>query len=455
MAHTSLTRRSMLQLGAGLAALTATGGAALAQGKTKPIKVASIYTVPVEQQWVSRLHKALNAAKDRGDITYKWSENVANNDYERIMRQYSEEGTDLVVGEIFGVERAARRVAASYPKVAYLMGSSFGPVKPNLSVFDNFIHEPSYLTGMVAGKATKSNTIGMVGGYAIPEVNRLMQAFMEGAKSVNPNVKFLVTFINSWYDPPKAKEAAFAMIDRGADVMYAERFGVSDAAKEKGVKVIGNVIDTAAQYPGTVLASALWHMEPSIDRAIKAVLGGTLRGDRLRSVQLHGAWRREPRDGREAGGARDREAGQGEGKGDPGRHVPRQHQRRRAEVVVAQSVLILSEAADVRRMAANSLPPSFERQRRLRRRWPSGSDRSTGKCPCLRPERAAGPASCRHRQALRRARGERRDRSRVAARGNTGAARRERRRQDHADEHPVRPLRGRRRDHRGERTPTA
>jgi len=115
----------------------------------------------------------------------------------------------------------------------------------------------------------------MVGGYAIPEVNRLMQAFMEGAKSVNPNAKFLVTFINSWYDPPKAKEAAFAMIDRGADVMYAERFGVSDAAKEKGVKVIGNVIDTAAQYPGTVLASALWHMEPSIDRAIKAVLGGS------------------------------------------------------------------------------------------------------------------------------------------------------------------------------------
>ena len=142
-------------------------------------------------------------------------------------------------------------------------------------MFDNFIHEPAYLTGMVAGKATKSNLIGMVGGYAIPEVNRLMQAFMEGASRVNPDVKFLVTFINSWYDPPKAKEAAFAMIDRGADVMYAERFGVSDAAKERNVKVIGNVIDTSPQYPGTVLASALWHMEPSIDRAIKVVTDGT------------------------------------------------------------------------------------------------------------------------------------------------------------------------------------
>jgi basic membrane protein A len=274
MSQSKFSRRSFLSLSAGLVGLASGAGAAVAQGKTRPIKVASIYTVPVEQQWVSRIHKALNAAKDRGDVTYKWSENVANNDYERIMRQYAEEGSDLIVGEIFGVERAARRVASNYPKTAFLMGSSFGPSKPNLSVFDNFIHEPSYLTGMVAGKATKSNMIGMVGGYAIPEVNRLMNAFMDGARAVNPNVKFLVSFINSWYDPPKAKEAAFAMIDRGADVMYAERFGVSDAAKERNVKVIGNVIDTSAEYKGTVLASALWHMEPTIDRAIKAVLEG-------------------------------------------------------------------------------------------------------------------------------------------------------------------------------------
>ena len=84
----------------------------------------------------------------------------------------------------------------------------------------------------------------MVGGFPIPEVNRLMHAFMAGAKEINPDAKFTVSFIGSWYDPPKAKEAAFAMIDQGADVLYAERFGVSDAAKERGVKAIGNVIDT-------------------------------------------------------------------------------------------------------------------------------------------------------------------------------------------------------------------
>ena len=262
-----LTRR--LVLGAALAA--ALPFAAIA---ADPLKVAAIYSVPVEQQWVSRIHKALEAAQARGEVSYVYSENVANTDYERVMREYAEQGTQLMVGEAFAVERAARKVASEYPGIAFLMGSSFGPSQPNFAVFDNWIHEPSYLSGIVAGRATQSNVIGMVGGYAIPEVNRLMHAFMEGARSVNPEVRFLVSFINSWYDPPKAKESAFAMIDAGADVMYAERFGVSDAAVERGVKVIGNVIDTAGQYPGAVLASALWHMEPTIDRAIAAVRDG-------------------------------------------------------------------------------------------------------------------------------------------------------------------------------------
>jgi basic membrane lipoprotein Med (substrate-binding protein (PBP1-ABC) superfamily) len=270
MDQNRITRRALLGAVAASSALLPLAGRA-AEG---PLKVAAIYTVPVEQQWVSRIHKALEAAKARGEVAYVFSENVANTDYERVMREYAEGGQQLVVGEAFAVERAARAVAKDYPGTAFLMGSSFGPSQPNFAVFDNWIHEPAYLTGIVAGRATKSGVIGMVGGYAIPEVNRLMHAFMDGARSVKPDVKFLVSFIDSWYDPPKAKEAAFAMIDAGADVMYAERFGVADAAVERGVKVIGNVIDTSAQYPGAVLASALWHMEPTVDRAIAAVKAG-------------------------------------------------------------------------------------------------------------------------------------------------------------------------------------
>jgi basic membrane protein A len=269
-------RRAALRGVLAALALSTVGSAALAQAK---LKVAAIYTVPVEQQWVSRIDKALKAAVARGEIEYVFSENVTNADYERVMRGYAEKGNTLIVGEAFAVEAAARKVAKDYPKVSFLLGSSGKPQEPNFSVFDNFIQEPAYLSGMVAGGMTKTNKIGMVGGYPIPEVNRLMNAFMAGAKEVNPKVEFMVTFINSWFDPPKAKEAAFAQIDKGADLLYAERFGVSDAAKEKGKLAIGNVINTQDKYPDTVVASALWNMEPTIDLAIKNAKAGSFKAE--------------------------------------------------------------------------------------------------------------------------------------------------------------------------------
>ena len=264
-----LSRRHLVTLAAAL--VIAAPSVAMSQAKPK---VAGIYTVPFEQQWAGRIHTALKAAEARGEIEYKASENVSNADYERVMREYATGGSNLIVGEAFAVEAAARKVAKDFPKVSFLMGSSGKPVAPNFSVFDNYIQEPAYLSGMIAGGMTKSNKIGLVGGFPIPEVNRLMHAFMAGAKETNPKVEFTVSFINSWFDPPKAKEAAFAMIDKGADVLYAERFGVSDAAKEKGKLAIGNVINTQDKYPDTVVASALWKMEPSIDRATKLVKEG-------------------------------------------------------------------------------------------------------------------------------------------------------------------------------------
>ena len=205
-----LTRRVLIA-GATLLSMAMTPLSAMADD----VKVAGIFTLPVDQQWISRIHIALDAAQERGDIEYVYSENVSNTDYERVMREYAESGVNLIVGEVFGLERAARKVAADYPDTAFLMGSSFAPQAPNFSVFDNFIHEPAYLSGMIAGAASESNVIGMIGGYAIPEVNRLMNAFMEGAKETNSDVSFLVNFIDSWYDPAKAKESSFAMMDAG------------------------------------------------------------------------------------------------------------------------------------------------------------------------------------------------------------------------------------------------
>ncbi|RVT83356.1 BMP family ABC transporter substrate-binding protein [Rhodobacteraceae bacterium CCMM004] len=276
-ASARIGRRGLL---AAVAAATAFGlaglpGPLLAQDD--PIRVAGIYTVPVEQQWVSRIHLAALAAQEAGQITYEFTENTSNTDYPRVMREYAEGGADLIVGEIFGVEQEAREVVLDYPDTAFLLGSSFldDPEYPNLAVFDNYIQDASYLTGIIAGAMSESGNIGMVGGFPIPEVNRLMHAFMAGVRETKPDATFQVSFIGSWFDPPKAKETAFAMIENGADMMYAERFGVSDAAQEKGVLAIGNVIDTQSDYPDTVVASAIWHFEPTLQAAIQAVKDGT------------------------------------------------------------------------------------------------------------------------------------------------------------------------------------
>lgn len=274
-----VSRRRLLQ-GAGAAAMLGVAGAPSRLFAQEKLKVAAVYTVPFEQQWVSRIHLAANAAKEAGEIEYAATENVSNTDYERVMREYAEQGYQLILGEVFGVEDEARAVAADYPEVAFLMGSSFPADEsvPNFAPFDNYIQDASYLTGLIAGAMTKTKNIGLVGGFPIPEVNRLMNAFMQGVReTAGDETKFQVAFIGSWFDPPKAKETAFAQIDAGADILYAERFGVSDAAKERGVLAIGNVIDTQSDYPETVVASALWDFKPTLAKAIAEVKAGTFK----------------------------------------------------------------------------------------------------------------------------------------------------------------------------------
>lgn len=274
--RTGPSRRTLMTSGLAAAAASGLGAFPTRLLAADPISVAGIYTVPVEQQWVSRIHVAAEAAKAAGQVTYQFSENTANTDYPRVMREYAEGGAKLIIGEIFGVEQEAREVVLDYPDTAFLLGSSFleDPAYPNLSVFDNYIQDASYLSGIVAGAMTTTGNIGMVGGFPIPEVNRLMHAFMAGVREIKPDATFQVSFIGSWFDPPKAKETAFAMIENGADLLYAERFGVSDAAQEKGILAIGNVIDTQADYPETVVASALWHFEPTLQAALAKVAGG-------------------------------------------------------------------------------------------------------------------------------------------------------------------------------------
>ncbi|MGG7568072.1 BMP family protein [Rhodovulum sp. DZ06] len=265
------TRRHVLM---GAAATLATPAFLRRAHASAPLKVAGVHASPVENAWNSRIHLAMQEAAKAGLIEYQFSEGVAATDYPRAMREYAESGVALVWGESYAVERDAREVAGDYPETAFLMGSSGGPAGDNFGVFGTRNHEAAYLAGMLAAPMSETGVFGSVGGYPIPEVNLLINAFRMGVKEVRPDAKFLNGFIGAWFDPAKAKEAAIAQIDAGADILFGERIGTADAAKDKGVKAIGSLIDYTPRYPDTVFANAIWNYGPTIEAIVADIKAG-------------------------------------------------------------------------------------------------------------------------------------------------------------------------------------
>ncbi|TNM63928.1 BMP family protein [Aliirhizobium smilacinae] len=265
-----LSRRTLI------ASAAAVGASAFipAARAAAPLKVAGIHGSPVENAWNSVLHAALQQAAKEGVIEYVFSEGVSGTDYGRAMREYAEQGNKLIIGEAYAVESEAREVAGEYPETAFVLGSSGKQAGDNFGVFGTWNHDGAYLAGMLAGKMTKSNTVGAVGAMPIPEVNMLINAFGEGVKAVNPDAKLLVSFIGTFFDPPKAREAGLAQIDAGADILFGERIGTADAAKERGIKAVGSLIDYTPRYPDTVFANALWGFRPILNAAIADVAAG-------------------------------------------------------------------------------------------------------------------------------------------------------------------------------------
>ena len=276
-----------------LAACTvAPAGAPAAPAAQAPAKeklvVFGAYATAIEEPWDGVIHAALNKAMDAGAIDYTYTDDIGYaGDMERVLQEVAEKNKpDIIFGDAFGNEEAVRRVAAQYPEIAFVFGSGGGPAEPNFSVFDNWIHEPAYLSGMLAGGLTKSNVIGVVGGLPVPEVNRIVNAFIAGATAVNPEVDVKTSFINSWFDPAAAKEAALAQIDAGADVLFAERFGVIEAAAEKGLYSFGNMSDQKELAPASVVSGPVWNMNPTVDYIISQVKAGAYTAQDLKDFSM-------------------------------------------------------------------------------------------------------------------------------------------------------------------------
>ena len=272
--------------------LSACGGAAApssVDGDEVP-KVFGAFATQIEEPWDGVIHTALLDEQEAGRIEYTFADDIGYaGDMERVLRETAEqEAPDIIFGDAFGNEEAARRVAADYPDIAFVFGSGGGPAEPNFSVFDNWIHEPAYLAGMIAGGVTQSNVLGVVGGYPVPEVNRIVNAFIDGAQEVNPDVDVKVTFLNSWFDPAAAKEAALAQVGSGADVLFAERFGVIEAAQENDLVAIGNMSDQKELAPGHVATSVTWNMAPTVGYVIDQVIAGSYTAQDLKDFSMVG-----------------------------------------------------------------------------------------------------------------------------------------------------------------------
>ncbi len=285
MATRGAATRAAIIGSAALLALAAP--AAVAQSPAEPLAVRAVYSSVIEEPWDGVIHAALEAEAAAGRITHSYQDGIGyDGQMEFVLQEVASEGPAAIFGDSFGNEEAVRRVAAQFPDIPFVFGSGGGPAEPNFSVFDNWIHEPAYLAGMLAGGLTTSNTIGVVAGYPVPEVNRITNAFIAGAQAQNPDVQVKVTFINSWFDPATAKEAAVAQIGQGADVLYAERAGVIEAAVEAGIPVVGNMADQQELGPQNVVTSVMWNMTPTVEYVVDQVLAGAYTSQDLKDFTM-------------------------------------------------------------------------------------------------------------------------------------------------------------------------
>jgi len=294
---TDLQKRSLLKI----AALTAVASAALIgcskkeepapapapapaasapAPKPEPLKIAFAYVGPVGDGGWTFAHdngrKALE--KEFGDkIKTSFVENVPEAaDAERVFRDMVSQGNKLIFGATFGYMEPMLKVAADNKDVKFEHATGYKQAE-NMRTYDSRTYEGAYMAGVIAGKMTKTNTLGVVASVPIPEVIRNINSFTLGAQSSNPKIKTKVVWVNGWFDPPKETEAATSLINGGADVLFqnTDSPAVLKTAEAKGKRAFGWDSDMTAYGPKAHLASAVINWAPYYIKATKEALDGT------------------------------------------------------------------------------------------------------------------------------------------------------------------------------------
>src|SRR5450830_507165 len=258
----------------------APAAAASAPAKPEPLKIAFAYVGPVGDGGWTFAHdngrKALE--QEFGDkIKTSFVENVPESaDAERVLRDMAGQGNKLIFGTTFGYMEPMLKVASDNKGVKFEHATGYKQAE-NLRTYDSRTYEGAYMAGVIAGKMTKSNTLGVVASVPIPEVIRNINSFTLGAQSSNPKVKTKVVWVNGWFDPPKETEAATSLINGGADVLFqnTDSPAVLKTAEAKGKRAFGWDSDMTAYGPKAHLASSVINWAPYYIKATKEALEGT------------------------------------------------------------------------------------------------------------------------------------------------------------------------------------
>jgi len=263
----------------------APAASAAAAPKAEPVKVAFVYIWTAGDAGWTFAHdlgrKEVEAEfgdKVKTTIVEKVPEGA---DAERVIRDLATQGNKIIFATSFGYMEPMLKVAAEFPDVKFEHATGY-KTSTNMGIYDSKFYEPAYMAGIVAGKMTKTNTLGFVGSFPIPEVLRNINAFTLGAQSVNPKVKTKVVWVSTWSDPPKEGDAAQSLINGGADVLLqnTDSTAVLQTAEKNGKYAFGWDSDMSAFAAKAHLGSAVANWGGYYKQAVKSVIDGTWKMDR-------------------------------------------------------------------------------------------------------------------------------------------------------------------------------
>jgi basic membrane protein A len=250
--------------------------------EAKTVKAGFVYVSPVGDAGYSYAHDLGRKTVDGLDfVTSAFVESVPEGaDSERVIRNMARKGFDIIFTTSFGYMDPTIKVAKEFPDTKFMHCSGFKKAE-NVNNYFGRIYQSRYLTGLVAGAMTKSNKLGYVAAFPIPEVIRGINAFAVGARQMNPDAEIRVVWTKTWYDPALEKDAAKSLLDAGCDVIaqHQDSPAPQEAAQEAGAYCIGYNSDMSSFAPKAHLTSAIWNWGPMYTKTVEAVRDGSWEGN--------------------------------------------------------------------------------------------------------------------------------------------------------------------------------